>query len=317
MSHVRHVWLLFAVAAAVLLPAALAQQAAQPARPAEPAKTPPAPAPKADPDAVKSLDLALERYGPRRIGWVKTTLWQQVDVQGLTYQAEGTYLSGPDYRLRLDLKVRLGGTAGETVQVCDGKTVWTAMEVGGERNVVKYSLKQVLDALNAPGVPPEMREQFLQEQAFVSVVPLLHNLKQQVVFTRQEKAQWQGREALLLTGVWNADVTKVIGPNERLPAWMPRTCKMYLDAKVHWPLRIEWWGPAPPQGEDVLLLQIEFRDPLILAADAKPPAGLEQQFTFNEGGALVTDQTKPLTEKLRAQAKQFASQKKAAPSPPP
>src|SRR5262249_18846710 len=159
MSYVRQAWLLFAVAAAVLLPAALAQQAAQPTKPAEPAKPAPAPPPpKADPEAVKALELAVERYGPRRAGWRKTTGRQQVDVQGLTYQAEGSYLSGPDYRLRLDLKVRLGGTEGESRTVCDGQTVWQTMRIGDQKNVGKYSLKQVLEALNAPGVPPQMRD---------------------------------------------------------------------------------------------------------------------------------------------------------------
>src|SRR5262245_6686035 len=103
MSHVRYLGLPLAVGAALLLSGALAQQSKQPAQPAKPAApAPPAPPPpKADPDAVKALDKALERFGPKQTGWIKTTIWQHLDVQGLTYGAEGVYLSGPNHRYRL------------------------------------------------------------------------------------------------------------------------------------------------------------------------------------------------------------------------
>ena len=319
MSHVRYLGLPVAVGAALLLSGALAQQSQQPAQPAKPAAPtpPPSPPPKADPDAVKAFDKALERFGPKQTGWLKTTIWQHLDVQGLTYGAEGVYLSGPNHRFRLDLKVRIGGTEGESQSISDGQTVWQAIRIGdAPREVSKYVLKPILETLNAPGIAPQVRDGFFQEQMFTGVAPLLQNLQQQLVFTKKEANTWNGRQVLLLTGVWNVEMAKALGPNDRWREFMPRKCVLFLDAQESWPLRLEWWGPAPPRPDDALLIQMEFRDPTLVPADAKTADDFLRNFTFNEKGQTVTDMTKNVTEELRNRARQFAAQKKTSPPAP-
>jgi hypothetical protein len=288
MSYDRCPWLACA-AVALLLSAAPAQQPP----PAPSAQQPPAPPPpKPDPEAVKTFNRALEKFGPQRGGWLKTTLWQQVDVQGLAFHSEGLYLSGPDHRLHLDLNVRVGSTEGRLQIVSDGSTLWQAVRVGGgERVVSKYELKKVLEVLNTPGTV--------------------------LVFTRQDPGQWKGHKALVLTGVWNGaitnDILKKVGILDRWPATLPRKCVVYLDAQSLWPLRLEWRG-GPPKGEEAALLQMEFRDPQLLGSGDKPPAEYAGLFVFDERNQKVIDQTREMTEGLRARARELAIQTK--PNPP-
>jgi hypothetical protein len=297
--------------------------AQQPSPPAAPPQQPPPPPPKPDPEAVKLFNRAQELYGRQREGWLKTTLWQQVDVQGLTFRSEGLYLSGPNQRLRLDLNVRVGNTDGELQIISNGATLWQIVRIGtAERVVTKYDLKKVLEVLNKPNTQ-QARDEFFRDQSFSGVAPLLQNLQQQLVFTRQEPGQWKGRKAHVLTGVWSADVTtnvlRSFGGPDRWPSTLARKCVLYLDEQNLWPLRLEWRG-GPPKGEDQVLLQMEFRDPQFLAADAPAPADYEGKFAFDERNLKVIDQTTKIVEDWQARARQFASQNKPGlpgqPAPP-
>src|SRR5438309_466990 len=71
---------------------------------------PPAPAPKPDKHSGDFLDQAIKALDPQKLGWVETTLWHSVDVEGLVMRGEGRFLTGPDHRLRLNLTGFIGDT---------------------------------------------------------------------------------------------------------------------------------------------------------------------------------------------------------------
>src|SRR5262249_921946 len=215
-------------------------------------------------------------------------------------------------------------TDGELQIVSNGTTLWQMVRIGSaERVVTRYELKKVLEVLNTPRMAPQVREEFFREQSFSGVAPLLQNLQQQLVFTRHEPGQWKGHKVQILTGVWSADVTTdVVRLSSGLDRWPPalaRKCLLYLDAQSHWPLRLEWRG-GPAKSEDQVLLQMEFRDPQIVAGDAPPPAEFEGKFAFDERNLKVIDQTKKITEDLQTRAGQFAGPNKfgapGQPAPP-
>src|SRR5262249_21194486 len=155
---------------------------AQPAGTAKPAPPPLKPA-TADPAASKILEEALQA---KPLDWIQTTLWQQVDVQGLSFQAEGAYLSGPDNQLHLNLVVHVGDTTGKLEVISDGTTLWETTQIGdGERTInKKVRLKDVLESLNKPDVAKEMRDEFLESQSFYGVVPLLQSIHQRMLVTK-------------------------------------------------------------------------------------------------------------------------------------
>jgi hypothetical protein len=302
-----------------VLAGAWAQQATPPAKSATPspaASTPtPPPAPKADPEAGKLLSAALEQFGPQNQGWLKTQVWQQVNLQGLTFHSDGSYLVGPGHRLRLDLKVHVGGCEGQMQVTCDGTTLWQMFRAGNEKPIVnKFALTEILSFFNGQGVVPQVRNEFLQSQSFLGVTPILQSLQQMMVLTKHEPGEWKGNKANVLTGSWNADIAKNLGTADKWIQGMPRKCVVYLDAQTNWPLRIEWWGPSTQAG-DQLLMEMEFRDPQMLKATDKDPAEFVALCKFDESKFEATNQTKQIAEFWKERNRQLAA-KAAQPTPP-
>jgi hypothetical protein len=296
----RFLFLPSLTATAVLLTGALGQQSPPSAQP-----TPAAPpAPKADPAAERTLDQAIEQLDPAKLGWLETKLRQQVYAPGLSFKAGGHYLAGPDHRLRLELTVDLSGAEGSLQVISDGNTVWEDVHIGkGEHFVSKWDLKKVQETLNRPGTLPQVREQFYRARSFAGVVPLLQNIRDQMTLTKQEEAQWEKRKVLKLTAVWSAEVRKNLAPQANAwPVLVPRVCQLYVDRSApYWPYRLEWLGPTAPRGEDSLLMQMEFLDPQIRAANQQPPPGYSQRFAFDPGPAKVLDRTREMTEFVDSQ----------------
>jgi hypothetical protein len=303
MSWFRLALLTLAVASAAALAGALAQPPGKkgdaPVRPtplapaAGPARvTPP------DPAATAALDHALRALDRQKLQWLETMIWQQVDVQGLLVQSEGIYLAGPDYRTHLNLKVRLGDAAGKLELVCDGTTLWKIDQYGDHDPVVtKCEIKNAMATLNGPTATPALRDEYMQRWAFAGLAPLLMGLQQRMVFTKKEATHWRDHDVVKLTGTWNNDVSAQMQPDARQPwpEYLPRQCVLYLDAKTHWPHRLEWWGPSPPLAADGLIMQMEFRNPKFTSMS---PERCGKVFTYTPAKKNVTDETSQLIADL-------------------
>ena len=253
----------------------------------------------ADEKAVKTLKVAAETLDAKKLGWFQTTLWQRVESNGLSYESEGKYAGGPDMRMRLDLEVQLGKTKGRSTIVSDGTTVWNSTAVGtNPPSISRWDLKRISDVLNAPGASPLIRQQFFREQFFAGLAPLIQSLEQHMVFTKQELENWKGQEVYLLSGTVPESVGK---QSASWQPFVPRKCRCYFDKVTLWPLRLEWWGPVAANGEDVVLTQMEFRDPKFYK-DASIPPELSKSFQFDAGKAQVVDQTQDMTNALARQS---------------
>jgi hypothetical protein len=111
--------------------------------------------------------------------------------------------------------------------------------------------------------------------------------------------------------------------NNSWPLLMPRKCYVFvgtLENKTLWPYRIEWWGPVLIRGDDVLLLEMEFREPRIVKADSNQAKAFLQECTFSPGAAKVTDRTRERIDGIK-QIRMFQQQQQmapqgAAPQPP-
>jgi hypothetical protein len=309
MSWFRYLLLPALVVPTVLLTGALNRPSAPPAAAAGAA--PLAPLPR-DAGATQILERAIEALSPSRISWMETTVWQQLACEDFTSQAEGRFLAGPDQRLRLQLRLRLGRACGEMSVVSDGTTLWQSSQVeGGERSVSRMEVQKVLSALASPAVGPKVRDEFFQNLCFAGLGPMLQGLRTRMTADRRETLSWKGRDVTRLTLHWSPEQARTLAPaGEPWPAYLPRTCLLYLDAASLWPLRLEWWGPTSREDRDTPVLQMEFRDPVL-----NRPLSQEQcarEFSFDPGPGKVPDQTEEMTELVEARAKQEAGQ--AAPA---
>jgi hypothetical protein len=270
------------------------------------------PPPKADAAATKVLTDALDQVDPKKLSWVDTTLWQQADVQGFTFQTDGKYLSGPDHRLHLDLRVQLGDTIGTLGVVSDGKIVWEELSTGKNKFTTKLDMTKVLDVLTGSEETERLRHDFLLTQSFFGVGPLLQNIKDRMTVTQQEKVQRGGKDLIKLTAVWS-DANP---PTGQWPPYIARQCQLFLGTagpgNTLWPYRLEWWGPT--RAGDGLLLQMEFRDPKL--NQALPAERVAQVFHFEPGKEEVIDKTKVLVDEYKMHLQQLAAQKQQQAAPP-
>ncbi|MFN4259358.1 MAG: hypothetical protein ACK4RK_08660 [Gemmataceae bacterium] len=210
------------------------------------------------PRAEQALRRALTALEPARLPWLRHEVHQCVQAKGLNFTAEGAYARGPDYRLRLDLRVRSHGTSARLAMWCDGRILWRVDQAGSAPPALAtMELVQLRDTPSAPSGQTPPPETFFHSHLYAGIVPLLHDLRQQLVFIDCEADQWQERAVWALTGIWKTP------PSE--PAWLgftPRCCRLFLDEQTYWPYRVEWWGPLTPATADVLLMWMEFRDPV-------------------------------------------------------
>jgi hypothetical protein len=197
------------------------------------------------------------------------TVWQRVECdEDLCYQAEGRYLAAPGHRRSLRLQVSVGRTRGQVELVSDGCRLWQMQRVGAGQPVV--SLLEL---------PAGSCQEFLQRRGLAGAGELVTAIRVHLQQPRRETIRWGGRQVYRITGEWPTDAARLASLPEDLPATVvPRRCRVYLDARTLWPCRVEWWGQDPSGGGDVLLSQIEFRDPVV--GRPLPPEQCAREFAF-------------------------------------
>ena len=143
------------------------------------------------------------------IAWLETTLWQRVCYQGLDYEAQGRYLSGPEHRIRLDLTTQVGATPGKLHLVSDGSTVWKAQRIGpGDEwmTVTRVTLGLLFATLPPGAALEQVRDEFLRGESFGGVHALMTGLRRQMTWVRRELVRRNGRDFIKLTGVGSGEV---------------------------------------------------------------------------------------------------------------
>jgi hypothetical protein len=263
-----------------------------------------------DKAAAQTLAQALENLNPERVKWTEATLWQKVAWEDFGFEAEGRYLSGPDHRLHLDLKVLLGRTHGKLQVISDGTTLWEIMQVDGrERTVTRAELSRLFESRSKTTGSSQLWAELCQEVCVCGLFPLLNSARRQMTVTHQEMVSWNTHDAIRLTLVWNAHNAEVLAPPDRpWPAYLPRHCFLYLDAETYWPYRLEWWGPGRVPGRDTQVYQIEFRD--LVLNQALSPERCVKEFSFGPGQEEVQDRTEALSEAVEARVQELSGEKK-------
>jgi hypothetical protein len=308
-----------------LVPPAATPGSPRPANfPAQPSTAPPPP-PKPDSEGTKLLAEAIKQLDPKQPYWLQTNFWIQGDVQGLTYQSDGLLVLGPEHRLRMDLNVQLAGTKGQLQMISDSKVFWEALKIGTLSPIIKkIVLTEAVKGVEGLSTAQSVLDESYSVQGFNGIYPMLAAIQERMVVTGKESSTLNGRPATKLTATWSVEndnqARQVLSPQTgqtagMWPAHLAQTCFIYLErvdsGKRLWPARIEWWGPSPPRSGNVLMLQLEFRDPKFDPLTAQESARL---FHFEPKNAEVVDMTKAYAENIKKQAQSMLP--KTAPAAP-
>ncbi len=262
-----------------------------------------------NPAAVKLLDDALARLHPNRLTWLETGVWQKVRLGKLAYESEGRYLIGPDRRLRLELATHSGNATATLLVVSDGKILWEGQRLGNGdwTDIACLNWQNILQASGPASSLAPNQEELISHPSFGGVLPLLQGLRTRLVWTQKETVRRGGSLYFKLAGRW-PDQRSPAGPDGTEPGRSQsiHECRLYLDSQSLWPHRVEWWGAdgAPPG--DSLLLQMEFRHPVVNRLLS--PEQCLREFSFPAMPPPATPPVPELAAQLRARARQLLAQ---------
>jgi hypothetical protein len=303
MSYLRYILAPVFVSLTLLLTGALSLH---PLRSAAGVSAPSAVSGLEDPLAAGLLRRAAECLSPEHVAWMRTAIWQRVACEDLTYQAEGSYLSGPNHRLHLHLNVRFGNARSDLRVISDGATLWQIMRVGdGTPVVTRAELARVLDASKMSLAGADAQAEFYQSQCLTGLYPLLQGLRKSMIVTRKESLNWNHQNVTRLTLTWShAAAAKLTPSGQAWPAGVPDKCFLYLDAATLWPHRIEWQAPDAHRNEKIVF-EMELRNPILNRAI--PQDQCDREFSFDPGPGEVPDLTQSLKANVESRTRELAA----------
>jgi hypothetical protein len=218
-----------------------------------------------DPQALDLLDRAVATLAPERVRWLECTVWQQGMCEDFSYQACGRLLTAPAERCRFDLNVKVGKTVGELRLACDGKTLCQSLRMSGDKAVVTLQdLPGVKDKFKTPLELELARAQFLEDNGGRGLGPMVRGLRRRMQGAQYVHCRWRGRDVFAIAGAVPEEQAAATMASDFVAArFKVRQVVLFLDAQTLWPDRVEWWGADRPSGPSRLLLQTEFRNPVL------------------------------------------------------
>jgi hypothetical protein len=235
------------------------QQLPPPAFQVEPAAAPEL----AGVDPLLILDQAIHCYQPANVQWLTMKLWQRGEFQKMTYQIEGEYWEAPGYRMRLMLRTDQGTSPVRMEMLSDGKAFYEVIHFPGSDPVEKWFS---FSPSGRPGVPvsEQMQKEIIRDKGYPGLTYLLHTVRQNLRDLRLRGVTCNGHPMLEIRGTWPNCAPAEANKAARLPLKViVRECCLYLDRESFWPYRIEWWGIQEGDTAPRLILQTEYREPVI------------------------------------------------------
>jgi hypothetical protein len=164
--------------------------------------------------------------------------------------------------------------------------------------MARVNLKEVFQSLQSTQSPLPIHDEVMQSFSFQGVVPLLETLRNRLSWTGKQTVRRDGRVLIRLTGSWSNETMRgLVRAGEMWPDGLPRRCRLYFEINTLWPHRVEWWGPLHAGAADTLLLQTEFRDPVINQPLSAECCARELAFPVNLDQAA--DRTPEVVERAR------------------
>ena len=264
-------------------------------------------APGTDRPATPTRSAAAELKRARQLltkhSSIRARLIEQVTLNDRTYRAEGRYLQlalkPGDWRMRLELTLKVGESEGSLLEVCNGSVLQTRTEIdpGGtgkkkrenkELRISRRNVQEILDAARKSGDFSEQTEANLLTSLGLGGLPaLLASLEQDMKLGPPKEETIRDRPVVVLTGTWSEAVASRLrapgaaaGPG-LLPTTVPDQVRLYLDQQTGFPYRILYLKKLPNRDVMKPMLTLDFRDVVLNEAIApaefeyEPPAGIE------------------------------------------
>ena len=231
---------------------------------------------------------------------VKADLIQDVSIGDQVFKVTGQYLSSGNTESGLKLKVNYSvipdqGAQGEMLEVCDGKELWTLLELPGSKRVTHRNILQIQKAaaIANPKNAPELSMSV--ELGLGGLTALLASLERTMVFAAMKEEDTDGHRRTTIQGQWKKELAQRFAKNkdDSLPAFVPDFVRLSVNSETLFPERLLYLKKQPEKKTLKPLVSLEFRN-----VELDGPIS-EESFVFEiPPGVIPEDITKIYVDRL-------------------
>lgn len=244
--------------------------------------------PPAESDGKRSpaAEIKQAREQLLKVKSISAKVTEKVDVLDKSFKAEGRYLQmglqENDWKMRLELAVKIGGSNGSLLEVCDGELLWmrSDIDIGRKKDKKEGSKKDPRDTwitrrnvtkiLNAAKkLPDKSYETGLITSLGLGGMPaLLASLEQTMKFTGVKEITLRDRPMTVVEGSWSDAIAQKLrgtaAPGQPaptlLPASAPDSVRIYIDRATGFPHRIMYLKKIAGRDVQKPMLTLDFLD---------------------------------------------------------
>jgi hypothetical protein len=285
-------------------------------------------------DADESADAAKQRTPEGeldrarrkllKVSSVSATIVETITLSERSFKAEGRYLQTglkpSDWRLRLELVVKIGDTEGSLLEVCDGGVLWTRTEVDlskkkdrkdrKEITVTRRDVAQIMSAARKSIDEGKQRE-LVASLGLGGLPALIAAVEKEMKFSPSVREETlRDRPVFVIQGSWTDAYKARLGdqsgrgaPNLLL-ALLPDSVRLSIDRETGVPLRILYLKKIPGREVSRPMLTLDFLD-----VELDQPIN-QGEFNYKPpDGIIPVEQTKVFVDMLTAAEAQVQPQK--------
>jgi outer membrane lipoprotein-sorting protein len=212
---------------------------------------------------------------------VSATVVETVTLFDRSYKAEGKYLqrTAPrpnEWNMRLELRIKIGESAGSLLEVCDGEVLWTRTDIDfgkkrerrekKETTLTRRNVAEIMSAARKLG-DPKNETTLIASFGLGGLPALIAAIEQDMKFNAEMKQETlRERPVTVVSGVWTETFAAKLrgqgaaGAPSLLPAFVPDAVRLYIDRESGFPHRVMYLKKLPGRKVSRALLTLDFLD---------------------------------------------------------
>jgi hypothetical protein len=258
-------------------------------------------------NSLKELERAMHSVG--QYSSVQARIVETLQLPDRSVKAEGRYLQGNmgarDYRMRLELKLKVGSQTGSLLEVCDGQILWTRHEIGNQPIVTRRNIQEILKAAERSAPIPHTI--LISNMGLGGLTALLGSMHLSMNFQGIKPDELRDRPVFVIQGGWKDEYVALwrgVRQNQEkaypdgLPSFVPDLVWLSVDQENGFPHRIQYRKRIPGRTVSQPILTLDYLDVVL-----NEPLSA-QEFEFKE-----PDRPTPI-DRTEEFIKQFVPQSK-------
>ncbi len=194
----------------------------------------------------------------RNLKSIRADIQEVIDLAGKPITLNGSYVSGPELRLRIEFAFSLPDAAtGSMLEVCDGQTLYSYLRLGDSARCTRREVRKILNAAHVHGV--DLLSDRSNDLGLGGLPGLIASLQNSMDFENPERMTIEGHELVVLAGSWNKEFLARWNDKKPIPAGIPDAVKVWIRRDVNFPVRFVY-SKRNRNGESQPQVQIEFRN---------------------------------------------------------